>query len=104
MLTFDSVAILLVVSAAFAFMNAKLLRLPTEIGVLIMGLAASLLLNVLELVTKQTEVNRRLKRYGPNTIASRRRISAFRVLSREFQSTVVYLLSAASALAFYFQE
>ena len=60
MLTFDLVAILLVVSAAFAFLNAKVLRLPTEIGVLIMGLAASLLLIVLELVTTQCEVTREL--------------------------------------------
>jgi Na+-transporting methylmalonyl-CoA/oxaloacetate decarboxylase beta subunit len=37
---FDLVAILLTVSAVFAFLNAKLLRLPTTIGVLIMGLAA----------------------------------------------------------------
>ena len=51
---------LLTVSAAFAFLNAKLLRLPTEIGVLVMGLAASLLLIGLELVTAQTEITHAL--------------------------------------------
>jgi CPA1 family monovalent cation:H+ antiporter len=60
MLIFDLVAILLVISAALAFLNTKLLRLPTEIGVLIMGLAASLLLIVVELVATQTEVTREL--------------------------------------------
>jgi len=60
MLIFDLVAILLVISAALAFLNTKLLRLPTEIGVLIMGLAASLLLIVVELVAMQTEVTREL--------------------------------------------
>jgi len=40
--------------------RCKLLRLPTEIGVLIMGLAASLLLIVVELVATQTEVTREL--------------------------------------------
>ena len=40
--------------------RCKLLRLPTEIGVLIMGLAASLLLIVVELVAMQTEVTREL--------------------------------------------
>lgn len=57
---FDLVALLLTVSAAFAFLNAKVLRLPTEIGVLVMGLAASLLLIGLELVTAQTKFTREL--------------------------------------------
>ena len=39
---FDLVAMLLTISAGFAFLNEKLLRLPTEIGVLIMGLVAAL--------------------------------------------------------------
>ena len=47
---FDLVAILLTVSAVFAFVNAKLLRLPTTIGVMIMGLAASLILAISALV------------------------------------------------------
>src|SRR6516165_9916546 len=51
-----------------------------------------------------TEACRRLKRYGPNTIVVHRRVPAFRVLLHQFQSAVVYLLSAAAILAFYFQE
>jgi P-type Ca2+ transporter type 2C len=50
------------------------------------------------------EAGRRLKRYGPNTIVVHRTVSAFRVLLHQFQSAVVYLLSAAAALAFYFRE
>ena len=57
---FDLVAILLTVSAVFAFVNAKLLRLPTTIGVLIMGLAASLILIGVELLTAGTELSRAL--------------------------------------------
>ena len=57
---FDLVAILLTVSAVFAFINAKLLRLPTTIGVMIMGLAASLILIGIELLTAETELSRAL--------------------------------------------
>ena len=57
---FDLATMLLTISAAFAFLNAKLLRLPTEIGVLIMGLAASLLLIGVELVTAQTQITHEL--------------------------------------------
>lgn len=57
---FDLVAILLTVSAVFAFVNAKLLRLPTTIGVMIMGLAASLILIGLELLTAETQLSRAL--------------------------------------------
>jgi CPA1 family monovalent cation:H+ antiporter len=57
---FDLVAILLTVSAVFAFVNAKLLRLPTTIGVMIMGLAASLILIGIELLTAETELSRAL--------------------------------------------
>jgi CPA1 family monovalent cation:H+ antiporter len=57
---FDLVAILLTVSAVFAFVNAKLLRLPTTIGVMIMGLAASLILIGIELLTAGTELTRAL--------------------------------------------
>ncbi len=57
---FDLVAMLLTVSAVFAFINAKLLRLPTTIGVMIMGLAASLILIGIELLTEQTELSRAL--------------------------------------------
>jgi Ca2+-transporting ATPase len=50
------------------------------------------------------EVKRRLKTFGPNMIAARRKASAVAVLLHQFQSPVVYLLSAAAALAFYFGE
>lgn len=41
---FELVAALLGVTALFAWLNARLIRLPTAIGLLVMGLAASLLL------------------------------------------------------------
>jgi Ca2+-transporting ATPase len=50
------------------------------------------------------EVKRRLQTFGPNTIVSRRKASALVVLLHQFRSPVVYLLSAAAALAFYFGE
>jgi Ca2+-transporting ATPase len=50
------------------------------------------------------EVKRRLAACGPNTIVSRRRVSALTVLVHQFHSPVVYLLGAAAALAFYFGE
>ncbi len=50
------------------------------------------------------EVKRRFAAYGPNTIVSRRGISALAVLAHQFASPVVYLLGAAAALAFYFGE
>lgn len=45
---FDLVAILIVVTAVLGFLNAKVLRLPHTIGLLVMGLAASLVLVGLE--------------------------------------------------------
>jgi P-type Ca2+ transporter type 2C len=50
------------------------------------------------------EARGRLKRYGPNTIVSRGKVSVFRVLVHQFQNPVVYLLAAAAVLAFYFGE
>src|SRR6516162_3588081 len=50
------------------------------------------------------EAGRRVKKYGPNTIAVHRAVPALRVLLHQFQSAVVYLLSAAAALALYFRE
>jgi len=50
------------------------------------------------------EVGRRLKTYGPNTIVVHRKVPAFRVLLHQFRSAVVYLLTAAAILAFYFRE
>lgn len=57
---FDLVAMLLTTSAAFAFLNTKFLKLPTTIGVMLMGLVASLVLIGLELVTVQTQLTRTL--------------------------------------------
>lgn len=51
---FDLAALLLTLSAAFAWVNYKLFRLPNTIGVLLMGLASSLTLIGLELVTHLT--------------------------------------------------
>jgi Ca2+-transporting ATPase len=50
------------------------------------------------------EAKRRLDTYGRNTIVSRRKLSAPRLLLRQFQSPVVYLLATAAALALYFGE
>ncbi len=50
------------------------------------------------------EVKRRHNSFGPNTIVSRRKANALILLLHQFQSPVVYLLSAAAALAFYFGE
>jgi Ca2+-transporting ATPase len=52
----------------------------------------------------EIEAGRRLKRHGPNAIVAQRRVSAVRVLLHQLQSVVVYLLSAAAVLAFYFRE
>jgi P-type Ca2+ transporter type 2C len=50
------------------------------------------------------EAKRRRNTFGPNTIVSRRKATALLLLLHQFQSPVVYLLSAAAALAFYFGE
>ena len=50
------------------------------------------------------EVERRAKAYGPNAIVSRRKAAALALLLHQFKSPVVYLLSAAAALALYFGE
>jgi P-type Ca2+ transporter type 2C len=50
------------------------------------------------------EIKKRRKRFGPNTITSRRAASAMRLLLHQFKSPVVYLLSGAAGLAFYFGE
>jgi Ca2+-transporting ATPase len=52
----------------------------------------------------EKEAKRRLKAFGPNAIVSRRRASALFLLLHQFRSLVVYLLSVAAALAFYFEE
>ena len=52
----------------------------------------------------EAEAERRLRRFGPNTIAARPRASALRIALHQFQSPVIYLLLAAGALALYFGE
>ncbi len=53
---FDLIAILLALSAAFAYINCKVLRLPHTIGVLVMGMAASLVLIALEKVVPEARL------------------------------------------------
>ena len=50
------------------------------------------------------EARHRLKIFGSNTVVSTRKASGLVILLHQFQSPVVYLLSAAAALAFYFGE
>src|SRR5690242_5956831 len=57
---FDLVAFLLTITAVFAFLNAKTLKLPTEIGVLVIGLAASLLLIGVQVLVGDAKITRQL--------------------------------------------
>jgi len=50
---FDLIAVLLVLTAAFAWINHTILKLPQTIGLLVMGLAASLVLIGVELLFPQ---------------------------------------------------
>ena len=50
------------------------------------------------------EIRHRLKVFGSNTVVSTSKASGLIILLHQFQSPVVYLLSAAAALAFYFGE
>lgn len=72
------------------------------------ALAGAELLRLLEVASEDglsdEEVSRRRKRFGPNTITSRRAASALRMLLHQFKSPVVYLLGGAAGLAFYFSE
>jgi P-type Ca2+ transporter type 2C len=52
----------------------------------------------------EPEARRRHESHGPNTIVSRRKVSAFAVLLHQFRSPVVYLLAGAAGLALYFGE
>jgi len=52
----------------------------------------------------EDDVNVRRKHFGRNAITSRRAASVLHLLLHQFASPVVYLLSAAAALAFYFGE
>lgn len=51
MSVFDLISLLLSLTAAFAWINHRFLRLPSSIGILVMGLAASTLLVVLEITS-----------------------------------------------------
>jgi CPA1 family monovalent cation:H+ antiporter len=53
---FDIITMLLALSATFAFINVRFLRLPNEIGVLIMGLGASLFVIILDLAIEKIEI------------------------------------------------
>lgn len=53
---FDLAAVLLTLSAAFAWLNHRFVRLPNTIGVLLMGLAASLVLIAIELLVAHIEL------------------------------------------------
>jgi CPA1 family monovalent cation:H+ antiporter len=58
---FDVIAILLVLTAAFGWLNHVVLRLPHTIGLLLMGLAASLVLVGTELLIPQLALNESVK-------------------------------------------
>ena len=55
--TFDLIAILLVLTALFAWVNHVLIRLPHTIGLLLMGLAASLVLIGIEVALPQVSIH-----------------------------------------------
>jgi len=59
---FQLIAILLTLTSAFAWFNHRLLRLPANIGLLVMGLAASLLLVGLEFLFPDTAIHGELTR------------------------------------------
>ena len=54
--TFDLIALLLTLTAAFGWINHRYIRLPHTIGLLVMGLVASLLLVALELAIPHTQI------------------------------------------------
>ncbi len=54
---FDLIALLLVLTATFGWFNHRYIRLPNTIGMLVMGLAASLLLIALELLVPQVSLH-----------------------------------------------
>ena len=98
---FDLVAILLTVSAVFAFVNAKLLRLPTTIGVMIMGLAASLILIGIELLAAETELSRALSdavRQIDFTEALRHGMLAFMLFAGALQVDLAELKGRAASV------
>lgn len=50
------------------------------------------------------EVSKRLKRYGPNSIVSKKRSSTLQLLSKQFLSPMVFVLFLASSIAFILGE
>jgi CPA1 family monovalent cation:H+ antiporter len=58
---FDLAALLLTLSALFGWLNHRLVRLPHTIGLLVMGLAASLLLVLLDLIFPGRQLYEQLK-------------------------------------------
>ncbi|MBX3502616.1 MAG: sodium:proton antiporter [Alphaproteobacteria bacterium] len=56
MTTFDLIALLLTLTAAFGWINHRYIRLPHTIGLLVMGLFASLLLIGIELAITRTQI------------------------------------------------
>jgi CPA1 family monovalent cation:H+ antiporter len=54
---FDLIALLLTLSAAFAWLNRRLIGLPSTVGIMMMGLAASLTLVVIDLLTPQIPIH-----------------------------------------------
>lgn len=60
---FEVVAILLTLTAAFGLLNRLLLGLPDTIGLLVMGLAASLVLAIAEAIVPSFDLKREMSRY-----------------------------------------
>jgi hypothetical protein len=53
----ELIALLLVLTACFGWINHRFVRLPDTVGVLVMGLAASVLLVLLELALPQIDLH-----------------------------------------------
>jgi CPA1 family monovalent cation:H+ antiporter len=54
---FDLISLLLTLSALFAWLNHRLIGLPSTIGIMVMGLAASLTLIVIDILTPQVPIH-----------------------------------------------
>jgi Mg2+-importing ATPase len=50
------------------------------------------------------EAERRLLQYGPNLVGKRHKLSATRLLLKQFQSALIYLLIIAAALSFFLRD
>ena len=49
----------------------------------------------------QTEAKKRIDRFGPNRLRSKKKKSALSILMHQFQSIIVWLLFGAAALSFF---